>query len=67
MSDELKNKNGKVKVMYVRSDDDSDKRTQNPRTGKGGGRPDVAQAGGTDVEKLPAALASVQGWVEQKL
>lgn len=28
MSDELKNKNGKVKVMYVRSDDDSDKRTQ---------------------------------------
>ena len=35
--------------------------------GKGGGRPDMAQAGGTDVEKLPAALASVQGWVEQKL
>ena len=39
MSDELKNKSGKVKVMYVRSDDDSDKRTHNPRTGKGGGRP----------------------------
>lgn len=38
MSDELKNKSGKVKVMYVRSDDDSDKRTHNPRTGKGGGR-----------------------------
>lgn len=38
MSDELKNKSGKVKVMYVRSDDDSDKRTQNPRTGKGAGR-----------------------------
>lgn len=37
MSDELKNKNGKVKVMYVRSDDDSDRRTRNPRTGKGGG------------------------------
>ncbi|PVW24576.1 tRNA/rRNA methyltransferase YfiF, partial [Klebsiella pneumoniae] len=37
MSDELKNKSGKVKVMYVRSDDDSDKRTHNPRTGKGGG------------------------------
>ncbi len=35
MSDELKNKSGKVKVMYVRSDDDSDKRTHNPRTGKG--------------------------------
>ncbi len=31
MSDELKNKSGKVKVMYVRSDDDSDKRTHNPR------------------------------------
>jgi TrmH RNA methyltransferase len=38
MNDELKNKSGKVKVMYVRSDDDSDKRTENPRTGKGGGR-----------------------------
>lgn len=37
--DELKNKSGKVKVMYVRSDDDSDRRTHNPRTGKGGGRP----------------------------
>lgn len=35
MNDELKNKSGKVKVMYVRSDDDSDKRTHNPRTGKG--------------------------------
>lgn len=38
--DELKNKSGKVKVMYVRSDDDSDRRTHNPRTGKGGGRPE---------------------------
>ena len=35
--------------------------------GKGGGRPDMAQAGGTLPEKLPAALASVRGWVEQKL
>ena len=35
--------------------------------GKGGGRPDMAQAGGTDPAKLPAALASVQGWVEAKL
>ena len=32
MSDELKNKSGKVKVMYVRSDDDSDRRTHTPRT-----------------------------------
>ncbi|STI48137.1 methyltransferase [Escherichia coli] len=36
MNDEMKGKSGKVKVMYVRSDDDSDKRTHNPRTGKGG-------------------------------
>ena len=35
--------------------------------GKGGGRPDMAQAGGTDATALPAALASVQSWVEQKL
>jgi alanyl-tRNA synthetase len=35
--------------------------------GKGGGRPDMAQAGGTDAAKLPAALKSVQGWVEQRL
>ncbi len=35
--------------------------------GKGGGRPDMAQAGGTQPEGLPAALASVQAWVEQKL
>ncbi|MDR9890663.1 tRNA/rRNA methyltransferase [Pseudenterobacter timonensis] len=46
MNDELKNKSGKVKVMYVRSDDDSDKRTQNPRTGKGGGRPGSSRADG---------------------
>jgi alanyl-tRNA synthetase len=35
--------------------------------GKGGGRADMAQAGGTSPEKLPAALASVKSWVEQKL
>lgn len=46
MNDEMKNKSGKVKVMYVRSDDDSDKRTQNPRTGKGGGRPASSRADG---------------------
>ncbi len=46
MNDELKNKSGKVKVMYVRSDDDSDKRTENPRTGKGGGRPGPSRADG---------------------
>jgi alanyl-tRNA synthetase len=35
--------------------------------GKGGGRPDMAQAGGTNPEQLPAALQSVRGWVEQHL
>jgi alanyl-tRNA synthetase len=35
--------------------------------GKGGGRADMAQAGGTQPEKLPAALASVRQWVEQRL
>jgi alanyl-tRNA synthetase len=32
--------------------------------GKGGGRPDMAQAGGTQPEHLPAALASVLAWVQ---
>jgi alanyl-tRNA synthetase len=35
--------------------------------GKGGGRPDLAQAGGTDAAALPAALASVHAWVTSKL
>jgi alanyl-tRNA synthetase len=35
--------------------------------GKGGGRPDMAQAGGTQPENLAAALASVAAWVEGKL
>jgi alanyl-tRNA synthetase len=35
--------------------------------GKGGGRPDMAQAGGTDPAALPAALASVKDWVGQRL
>jgi alanyl-tRNA synthetase len=35
--------------------------------GKGGGRPDMAQAGGNDPAKLPDALQSVRGWVEQRL
>jgi alanyl-tRNA synthetase len=35
--------------------------------GKGGGRPDMAMAGGTEPAKVPAALASVSGWVEAKL
>ena len=35
--------------------------------GKGGGRPDMAQAGGTNPAALPAALASVKGWVEGRV
>ena len=35
--------------------------------GKGGGRPDMAQAGGTDAAALPQALASVRAWAEQRL
>jgi alanyl-tRNA synthetase len=35
--------------------------------GKGGGRPDMAMAGGTDPSKLTGALASVKGWAEQRL
>jgi alanyl-tRNA synthetase len=34
--------------------------------GKGGGKPDLAMAGGTDPSKLGAALASVQGWVAER-
>jgi alanyl-tRNA synthetase len=35
--------------------------------GKGGGKPDMAMAGGTDPKNLAAALASVQGWVAERL
>ena len=35
--------------------------------GKGGGKPDLAMAGGTDAAKLPQALASVPGWVAEQL
>ena len=34
--------------------------------GKGGGKPDLAMAGGTDASQLAAALASVPGWVAQR-
>ena len=34
--------------------------------GKGGGKPDMAMAGGTDATKLAGALASVQGWVQER-
>jgi len=35
--------------------------------GKGGGRPDMAQAGGNEPAKVPAALGSVKGWVAERL
>jgi alanyl-tRNA synthetase len=35
--------------------------------GKGGGKPDMAMAGGTDASKLPGALQSVQGWVAERV
>jgi alanyl-tRNA synthetase len=35
--------------------------------GKGGGKPDMAMAGGTDASKLPVALQSVQGWVAERV
>jgi alanyl-tRNA synthetase len=35
--------------------------------GKGGGRPDMAQAGGTEPAKLPQALESVRNWVEERV
>ena len=35
--------------------------------GKGGGKPDLAQAGGTDADKLPEMLVSVENWVSSKL
>lgn len=35
--------------------------------GKGGGKPDMAMAGGSDASKLPQALASVNDWVASKL
>ena len=35
--------------------------------GKGGGRPDMAQAGGSDASALPAALASANAWLEERL
>jgi alanyl-tRNA synthetase len=35
--------------------------------GKGGGKPDMAMAGGTNPAALPAALASVQGWVSERV
>ena len=34
--------------------------------GKGGGKPDLAMAGGTDASRLGAALASVEGWVRER-
>ncbi len=34
---------------------------------EGGGRPDMAQAGGTNAAALPEAMRSIEGWLEQRL
>ncbi len=47
--------------------DDLVKLVAEPIGGSGGGRPDMAQAGGKDASKLPEALALVEGWVKQHL
>lgn len=51
MNDEFKGKSGKVKVMYVRGDDESSSRTGNPRTGKGAPRPDGDRRSSRNTEK----------------
>ena len=35
--------------------------------GKGGGRPDMAMAGGSDISALPAAAASIKPWLVERL
>jgi alanyl-tRNA synthetase len=35
--------------------------------GKGGGKPDMAMAGGTQVEELPKALVSLMPWIKERL
>ena len=35
--------------------------------GKGGGRPDMAQGGGTDLDALPEAMASIATWIEKNM
>jgi alanyl-tRNA synthetase len=35
--------------------------------GKGGGKADMAMAGGTDASKLPGALKSVEAWVAERI
>lgn len=53
MNDEFKGKSGKVKVMYVRGDDENEKRGQNPRTGRGGPRPDGNRRPSRNADSKP--------------
>jgi len=53
MNDEFKGKSGKVKVMYVRGDDESSPRGGNPRTGKGAPRPDGDRRSSRSTESKP--------------
>lgn len=57
MNDEFKGKSGKVKVMYVRGDEENKPRGQNPRTGKGG-RSDAA---GQERDRRPSRPAEARG------
>ncbi|MGE9552254.1 tRNA/rRNA methyltransferase [Erwinia amylovora] len=53
MNDEFKGKSGKVKVMYVRGDDENSKGGQNPRTGKGGPRQDGSRRPSRNADSKP--------------
>ncbi|MBV4367849.1 tRNA/rRNA methyltransferase [Erwinia sp. BNK-24-b] len=53
MNDEFKGKSGKVKVMYVRGEEEGSKRGENPRTGKGGVRPKGDRRPSRDAESKP--------------
>ena len=51
----------------MRKREDGDREDRGERGGRGGGRPDFAQAGGTDAANLPAALAGVAAFVRSKI
>lgn len=66
---------GKVRLVAVVTKSATDRVKAGPLVnfvaqqvgGKGGGRPDMAQAGGTDPTHLDAALAAVPGWIKEQL
>jgi alanyl-tRNA synthetase len=67
--DQLKNKLGSAVVVLASVNDGQVRLVAGVTadlTGRGGGRADFAQAGGHDAAALPAALASVSAWVEER-